>query len=68
MGAAYLYAKYRKVKRKMWKGPVKTNPRILTEILRVSLPISIGATVGTIMSLIDFNIGAPEAFIIRIKF
>ncbi|NLL31419.1 MAG: polysaccharide biosynthesis protein [Clostridiales bacterium] len=63
MGAAYLYAKYRKVKRKMWKGPVKTNPRILTEILRVSLPISIGATVGTIMSLID-SILVPQKLLL----
>ena len=63
MGAAYLYAKYRKVKRKMWKRPVKTNPRILTEILRVSLPISIGATVGTIMSLID-SILVPQKLLL----
>ena len=32
---------------------IKSNPDILTKILKISIPISLGATVGTIMSLID---------------
>lgn len=53
IGAAYLYSKYKKVKKEMWNKKVAINTNILNEILRIALPISIGATVGTIMSLID---------------
>lgn len=53
LGATYLYGKYRKVKKQMWNRKVKSNPDVLTAIFKIALPISIGATVGTIMSLID---------------
>lgn len=53
IGASYLYEKYKKVKREMWDKKVKSNPEVLTTILKIALPISLGATVGTIMSLID---------------
>ncbi|MBS5949974.1 MAG: polysaccharide biosynthesis protein [Clostridium sp.] len=53
IGASYLYEKYKKVKKEMWNKRVKSNPEVLTSILRIALPISLGATVGTIMSLID---------------
>ncbi|WP_300386410.1 polysaccharide biosynthesis protein [Clostridium sp.] len=53
IGAIYLYNKYKKVKRVMWNKKISINKDILTEILKIALPISIGATVGTIMSLID---------------
>ena len=53
IGAIYLYNKYKKVKKEMWNKKVEINTKILSEILRIALPISLGATVGTIMSLID---------------
>ncbi|MBS5939563.1 polysaccharide biosynthesis protein [Clostridium sartagoforme] len=53
IGASYLYEKYKKVKKEMWNKRVKSNPEVLSSILRIALPISLGATVGTIMSLID---------------
>lgn len=53
IGATYLYEKYKKVKKQMWNKKVKSNPEILNSILRIALPISVGTTVGTIMSLID---------------
>lgn len=53
IGSIYLYGKYKKAKKEMWNKKVRINTNILSEILRISLPISIGATVGTIMSLID---------------
>lgn len=53
IGASYLYEKYKKVRKEMWNRKVKTNPEVLSAILKIALPISVGATVGTIMSLID---------------
>lgn len=53
IGAIYLHKKYKSIKKTMWNKKIKINKDILTEILKISLPISIGATVGTIMSLID---------------
>ncbi|WP_411169474.1 oligosaccharide flippase family protein [Clostridium sp. MB05] len=53
IGATYLYEKYKKVKKQMWNKKVKSNPEVLTSILKIALPISVGTTVGTIMSLID---------------
>lgn len=53
IGASYLYEKYKKVKKEMWNKRVKSNSEVLTSILKIALPISLGATVGTIMSLID---------------
>lgn len=53
IGALYLYNKYKKVKKEMWNKKVPVNTSVLSEILKIALPISIGATVGTIMSLID---------------
>lgn len=53
IGASYLHEKYKKVKKEMWNKRVRSNPEVLSIILKTALPISIGATVGTIMSLID---------------
>ena len=53
LAAIYLYLKYRVVKKKMRIKKVGTKPEVLTEILKVAIPISIGATVGSIMNLID---------------
>ncbi|MBU3134207.1 polysaccharide biosynthesis protein [Clostridium gasigenes] len=59
LGGGYLYLKYRKIKKQMGIKKVKTNTQLLTSILKISIPISIGATVGTIMSLID-SIVVPQ--------
>lgn len=53
IGASYLYEKYKKVKKELWDKRVKSDPNVLSAILKMALPISIGATVGTIMGLID---------------
>ena len=49
----YLLIKYINIKKAYGIKKVKTNTNVLTQILKVAIPISIGATVGTIMSLID---------------
>lgn len=49
----YLSFKYLKVRKEMGIKKVKTNTTLLNTILKMAIPISIGATVGTIMSLID---------------
>lgn len=59
LGGGYLYFKYRKIKKQMGVRKVKTNTKLLTNILKIAIPISIGATVGTIMSLID-SIVVPQ--------
>ncbi|MGG7059495.1 putative polysaccharide biosynthesis protein [Clostridium nigeriense] len=53
IGASYLHEKYKKVRKEMWNKKVKSNPEVLSAILKIALPISLGTTVGTIMSLID---------------
>ena len=52
-GGMYLLFKYIKVKRQYGIGKVKSTSKIMEEVLRVAIPISFGAAVGTIMSLID---------------
>ncbi|MEG0857130.1 MAG: polysaccharide biosynthesis protein [Terrisporobacter sp.] len=59
IGSGYLYYQYRKIKKHMGIKKIKTNTQLLTKILKISIPISIGATVGTIMSLID-SIVVPQ--------
>lgn len=51
--AIYLFFKYKSVKKSMGIAKVRTNTDTLGLILKMSIPISVGATVGTIMSLID---------------
>ena len=53
MGGLYLAFKYHKVKKDYGIKKVKSNPAILNKILLIAIPISVGTTVGTIMSLID---------------
>lgn len=52
-GGVYLFFKYLKVRRAYGIKKVKSNSKIMDEILRVAIPISMGATVGAVMSLID---------------
>lgn len=53
LGSIYLFVKYNKVKKSYGIKRIKSNPEILNKILRMAIPISLGATVSTIMSLID---------------
>lgn len=54
--------KYILVKRSYGIKKVKSNPEILTRILKMSIPISLGATVSSIMGLID-SILVPQRLI-----
>ena len=49
----YLVLKYKRVKKEAGIKKVKTNTDLLNKILKIAIPISVGATVGTIMNLID---------------
>ncbi len=53
LGGSYLYSKYKKLKKSCNIKKIGSNPEILNNILKIAIPISLGATVGTIMSLID---------------
>ena len=53
IGSIYLFSKYRKVKKGYGIKRIRSNPETLTKILKMAIPISLGATVGSIMSLID---------------
>lgn len=52
-GSAYLYSKYKIMKKSYGIKKIKSNPNVLNNILKIAIPISLGATVGTIMNLID---------------
>ncbi len=52
-GSLYLYSKYKKTKKYYGIKKVKVNSEIMELILKIAIPISLGATVGTIMNLID---------------
>lgn len=49
----FLMIKYNKVKKEFGIRKVKSNYSIFSEIIRVALPISVGAAVGSIMGVID---------------
>ncbi len=53
LGGGYLYIKYLLIKRSYGIKKVKSDPVIMSKILKIAIPISLGATVGTIMNLID---------------
>ncbi|WP_125154110.1 putative polysaccharide biosynthesis protein [Clostridium rectalis] len=52
-GGIYLFFRYMSIKRELNINKVKDNLFILTKLIYISIPISLGATVGSIMSLID---------------
>ena len=58
----YLWVKYLRVRNEMGIKKVKTNTEVLNQILKIAIPISLGATVGTIMNLID-SILVPQKLI-----
>ena len=53
IGFIYLYIKYIFVKRRLVIKPHKRDPKMLSELLNIAIPVSLGAAVGTIMSLLD---------------
>lgn len=53
MGSIYLVSTYFKVKKDMPVRKVSKHKYILADLAKAALPISMGAAVGTIMSLID---------------
>ena len=53
MGSMFLYSRYKKIRKQYNIKKIKSNPEILNTILKIAIPISLGATVGTIMNLID---------------
>lgn len=53
LGTSYLYSKYKKVKKDYGINKIKTNSDVLSMVLKIAIPISLGATVGTVMNLID---------------
>ena len=53
MGSMYLISTYFKVKKDMPVRKVSKHKYILADLAKAALPISMGAAVGTIMSLID---------------
>jgi stage V sporulation protein B len=53
LAGVYLYSNYKKIKKHYKVKKIKSNPEILSTILRIAIPISLGTTVGSIMNLID---------------
>ena len=53
LGAAYLYSRYKRIRKRYKVKNIKSNPEILSTILRIAIPISFGTTVASIMNLID---------------
>jgi stage V sporulation protein B len=53
LAGTYLIISYMKVKSEFSQGRVKRNRAILSKLLNIAIPISLGATAGSIMSLID---------------
>ena len=53
LGGGYLYIKYLLVKRNYGIKKVKSDPVVMNRILKIAIPISLGATVSTVMNLID---------------
>ncbi|PRR77191.1 Stage V sporulation protein B [Clostridium liquoris] len=53
LGGIYLFIKYVSTRREINVRKVGDNLEILTRLIYISIPISLGATVGSIMSLID---------------
>ncbi len=59
LGVMYLVSKYRKIRKKIGVGKVEYNHDIMDALLKLSVPISLGACVGTIMNVID-SIMVPQ--------
>lgn len=53
LGGLYLWPKYLRIKKENNIRKIKGSDKIFSEIIRVALPISVGAAVGSIMGVID---------------
>lgn len=53
VGALYLFFKYKSVKNEFRVTKHKSDNKLLTKILYIAIPISLGSTIGSVMSLID---------------
>lgn len=53
LGGSYLFSQYKKTKKIFKVKKIKTNTEVLSSILKIAVPISLGTTVGSIMNLID---------------
>ena len=53
LGGIYLVSKYMSVRKEFNIRKVKNDTDIMTKLLYISIPISLGAVVGTVMSVID---------------
>lgn len=53
LGGAYLFNKYLKVRKEYIVVKTRHDDSILNELLKIAVPISLGATVASVMNLID---------------
>ncbi|OFI06573.1 stage V sporulation protein B [Clostridium acetireducens DSM 10703] len=53
LGSIYLFNKYMSIRKDIKIVNVKNDTYIMEKLLHIAIPISLGATVGTVMSLID---------------
>lgn len=53
MAGIYLFFKYIKAQKQFGKMKVKNDSSILTKIICIAIPVSLGSAVGSIMSLLD---------------
>lgn len=53
MAGIYLFCKYIKAQKQLGKIKVKNDSSILTKIICIAIPVSLGSAVGSIMSLLD---------------
>lgn len=53
LGGAYLIEKYKKVKKEFFIKKVEFSSQVMDRLLKIAIPISLGAAVGTIMNVID---------------
>jgi len=53
IGGSYLLYKYIRMRKEFWIYKVKGDTTVLSKLLYIAIPISLGATVGSVMGLID---------------
>ncbi|GAA0726041.1 polysaccharide biosynthesis protein [Clostridium malenominatum] len=53
LGGIYLYSKYIRIRKEIGVKKVKDNLDILSKLIYISIPISVGATIGSVMGLVD---------------
>ncbi len=53
LGGLYLWPKYLKIKKENNIKKIKGSDKVFSEIIKVALPISVGAAVGSVMGVID---------------